>query len=186
WVIPGRLQFQQDDLAAWRSEGPLDLIFSNAALHWVDGHERLLPALVGMLAPGGTLAVQMPNNLRSPGHQAIAEIQNSERWRPTLGGVGLRAEVVQPLLWYAEQLHRLGLSVDAWETTYVHVLGGENPVLEWLKGTALRPLLARLPPAETEEFLAEAGARLRAAYRRVGDVTLLPYTRIFFVATKPA
>jgi trans-aconitate 2-methyltransferase len=182
--LPGRLQFVQGDIAAWRSDESLDLIISNAALQWVPGHERLLPALAGTLAPGGTLAVQMPNNFESPSHRAIREVAEGPRWGPTLAGVGLRAGVVKPLPWYVEHLRSLGFEVDAWETTYIHVLKGGDPVLEWFKGSALRPLLARLDAPAAGEFLREVGERLRRSYPPSGDVTLLPFPRIFFVATR--
>jgi trans-aconitate 2-methyltransferase len=88
-----------------------------------------------------------------------------------------------PLIWYVERLYDLGFTVDAWETTYIHVLEGENPVLEWYKGTALRPLLNRLGPNARDEFLCELGGRLKAAYPPRGGRTLLPFPRLFFVAT---
>src|SRR5207249_4797222 len=101
-----------------------------------------------------------------------------------LKGVGLHRDAVMPLAWYVQRLHELGLVVDAWQTTYIHVLTGADPVLCWLKGTALRPLLARLEGQLLEEFLQEAGRRLEAAYPASGDVTLFPFPRLFFVATR--
>jgi trans-aconitate 2-methyltransferase len=184
--LPGRLRFVQADIAAWHSEEPPDLILSNAALQWVPGHQTLLPALAAMLAPHGTLAVQMPNNFEAPSHRAIREVADGPRWGPLLAGAGLRSGVVQPLRWYVERLRSLGCEVDAWETTYIHVLKGDNPVLEWLKGSALRPLLARLDAPAAEEFLREVGERLRAAYPPSGADTLLPFPRIFLVATRSA
>jgi trans-aconitate 2-methyltransferase len=184
--LPGRLQFVQGDIATWRSAEPLDLIFSNAALHWVPGHETLLPALAGMLAPHGTLAVQMPNNWESASHRIVREVAEGPRWHSLLAGAGLPVGAVKPLAWYVERLRGLGFEVDAWETTYIHILKGDNPVLEWIKGTALRPLLARLDGPAREEFLRELGSRLRAGYPPVGADTLLPFPRIFFVATRSA
>ena len=181
--IPGRLSFVIGDIATWKAAEPCDLIFSNAALHWVGDHSGLLKSLAGMLAPDGTLAVQMPSRFQTPSQRAIEETVNGPRWQ-RLRGVGLHADSVRPLPWYVEQLHDLGFTVNAWETTYVHVLTGENPVLEWLKGTGLRPLLARLDPADTDDFLSELGARLRAAYPPTGSHTLFPFPRIFFVATR--
>jgi trans-aconitate 2-methyltransferase len=184
YQLPGRLRFVQADIATWRSDEPLDLIVSNAALHWVHGHERLLPALAAMLTPGGTLAVQMPDNFEAPSHRAIREVAEGPRWGPVLAGVGLQAGVVRSVTWYVEHLRSLGFEVDAWETTYIHVLKGDNPVLEWIKGSALRPLLARLEAAAAAEFLREVGDRLRRAYPPSGDMTLLPFPRLFFVATR--
>ncbi len=184
-AIPGRLDFVQADIASWSPEKAVDLIFSNAALQWVSGHEALLPRLAGMLAPDGTLAVQMPYHFQNPAHLVIEETKADPRWRPALEGVGLHQKSVLPLVWYVERLHDLGFTVDAWQTTYVHVLSGENPVLEWFKGSALRPLLSRLAPEARVEFLHELGARLRAAYPARGGITLLPFPRLFFVATLP-
>jgi len=184
-AVPGRLDFVQADIASWSPEKPADLILSNAALQWVGEHEPLLARLVNMLAPGGTLAVQMPYHFGNPAHLAIEEIKADPRWRSALQGVGLNQRSVLPLVWYVERLHDLGLSVDAWQTTYIHVLTGENPVLEWFKGTALRPLLDRLAPQAKDEFLRELGGRLKAAYPARGSLTLLPFPRLFFVATLP-
>jgi trans-aconitate 2-methyltransferase len=186
WAVPGRLEFVRADLASWQPPRPLDLIVSNAALQWVGNHERLLPALCAMLAPAGALAVQMPAYFETPAHRAIAGVTAEPRWRPRLQGVGLQPGAVQPLAWYVERLLRLGLTADAWETTYLHVLRGDNPVLEWMKGTALRPLLARLEGGDRDEFLRAVGERFRAAYSARDGVTLFPFPRIFFVATRPA
>jgi trans-aconitate 2-methyltransferase len=185
WSIPGRLEFVQADLASWSPEAPVDLLVSNAALHWVSDHQTVLGRLANMLTPGGTLAVQMPYHFQNPAHLAIEETKADPRWSALLQGVGLHQQSVLPLLWYVERLHELGFRVDAWQTTYVHVLTGANPVLEWFKGTALRPLLNRLAPQTEEAFLHELGRRLKAAYPARGLVTLLPFTRLFFVATLP-
>jgi trans-aconitate 2-methyltransferase len=182
--ITGRLTFVQADIARWRSAEPLDLVVSNAALQWLGGHEQLLPALVGMLAPGGTLAVQMPKMADMPGRRAIAELARSDRWRDKLAGAGLQPDSVKPVVWYAQLCRTLGMTVEAWETTYVHVLDGPDPALEWMKGTALRPFLDRLSSEEQAEFLAETGLRLRAVYPPVNGDTFFPFPRIFVVATR--
>jgi trans-aconitate 2-methyltransferase len=184
-AIPGRLEFVAADLATWKPAQPCDLLFSNAALQWVSDHEQLFARLVGLLAPGGTLAVQMPYHMATPAQQAIDAAAREGPWQPLLAGVGLQPECVLPLLWYVRLLTGLGLVVDAWETTYLHILTGANPVLEWMKGTALRPLLDRLDTGSQEAFLADVGRRLRAAYPAVKDVTLFPFPRIFVVATRP-
>jgi trans-aconitate 2-methyltransferase len=183
--IDSRLGFTQADLTAWSPAAPLDLIVSNAALQWVDRHETLITRLVGMLAPGGVLAVQMPFHLDNPAHLAIEAAKADPRWRGVLAGVGLHQQSVMPLPWYVERLLDLGLSVDAWQTTYFHMLSGADPVLEWFKGSALRPLLARLEGLAQREFLDDVGARLRAAYPPHNSVTVLPFPRIFFVAVAP-
>jgi trans-aconitate 2-methyltransferase len=183
-TIPGRLEFVLADLATWSPPAPLDLIVSNAALHWVPDHEALLARLTGMLAPGGTLAVQMPNRFTTPAQAAIEETSADPHWASRLVGAGLNRESVRPLLWYARRLLESGFAVDAWETTYGHVLSGDHPIVKWLEGTGLRPLLAMLGPDEQAEFRAALGARLAVAYPPLGGVTLFPFPRLFFVATR--
>jgi trans-aconitate 2-methyltransferase len=181
-AIPGRLSFTQADIATWSAEQPVDLIVSNAALQWVPGHDVLIARLVKLLSPGGSLAVQMPYHFHDPAHKVIEETKTGPRWRQILRGVGLHQQSVMPLAWYAERLLDLRCSVDAWQTTYLHVLSGDNPVLEWFKGSALRPLLKALPPPAQGEFLQEIGDRFKAAYPARDGVTLLPFPRLFFVA----
>jgi trans-aconitate 2-methyltransferase len=183
-AVPGRLDFVQADIAAWSADRPVDLLVSNAALHWVGDHDGLLARLAGMLAPGGTLAVQMPNRFRTPCQLAIEESSADPRWAATLKGVGLHRESVRPVVWYVERLSDLGFTVNAWETTYIHVLTGADPVLEWVKGTGLRPLLKALEPELADAFQHDLAARLQAVYPARGDVTLFPFPRLFFVATR--
>ena len=183
-AIPGRIEFVQEEIAHWTARQPVDLIVSNAALHWIDDHESLLTRLSRMLAPQGTLAVQMPNRFHGPMQAAIDELVADPRWALQLKGVGLHRESVRPILWYVRLLHGLGLAVNAWETTYVHVLTGENPVLEWIKGTGLRPILAALNEATSAQFLAELGQRLKSIYPPMGDVTFFSMPRLFFVARR--
>jgi trans-aconitate 2-methyltransferase len=183
-AIPGRLEFVQAEIEDWSADRPVDLIVSNAALHWVDDHERLLSRLSRMLSAHGTLAVQMPNRFHGPIQAAIEAVVGDSRWESRLDGVGLHRESVRPILWYVWLLHRRGLAVNAWETTCVHILRGENPVLEWIKGTALRPLLSRLDETTAAQFLKELGPRLTVAYPPTGDVTFFPMPRLFFVAQR--
>jgi trans-aconitate 2-methyltransferase len=183
-TIPNRLEFVHRDIASWSPAAPVDLIVSNAALHWIPDHASLLSRLSSMLVAGGTLAVQMPNRFDNESQVAIEEIAADPRWAEKLKGVGLHRESVMPLTWYAKGLHALGFTVNAWETTYLHILRGENPVLEWLQGTALRPLLERLEARTRAEFLDVLGRRLQAVYPMTGEVTLFPMPRLFFVATR--
>ncbi len=182
-AIAGRLEFVQADLSQWSPSEPVDFIFSNAALHWIDDHEALLRRLARWLAPGGTLAVQMPNRFDGPIQRAIDEVSADRRWAASLAGVGLHKGSVQPIEWYARRLEDLRFSVNAWETTYVHVLRGKDPVLEWFRGSGLRPLLARLNEADREQFSAELADRFRALYPSRNGTTLFPMPRLFFVAT---
>jgi trans-aconitate 2-methyltransferase len=183
-AIPGRLEFFQADMANWRPSEPVDVLVSNAALQWVGDHDGLLVRLTAMLVPDGVLAVQLPSRFGTQMYLAIEETVAGPRWTSRLKGVGLHRESVKPVAWYVDRLHDLGFAVNAWETAYIHVLTGENPVLEWLKGTALRPLLERLGPADKGEFLQELGSRLKAAYPARGDVTLFSMPRLFFVAAR--
>jgi len=177
-----RLHFVQADLAAWRPEQPLDRLVSNAALQWVPDHERLLAHLLSILAPGGVLAVQMPNNFDEATHRLLAEIVRQEPWASAIGQWQERY-FIQNAAWYAEVLHRLGFTeMDVWETIYYHTLSGPNAVLEWMKGTALRPVFTRLAADQHEAFLAVYGAKLRETYPERSYGTLLPFRRLFFVA----
>lgn len=179
------LRFSVGDLAGWAPERPVDVIFSNAALQWVPGHQRLLPEWVEALAPGGRLAFSMPGNFDGPSHRILRELCQSARWRDRLGKVN-RHNVVGDPADYFELLSDLGCDVDAWETTYLQVLHGTDPVLEWMKGTALRPALDALPDeGEREEFLAELTLLLRESYPPGPHGTLFPFRRVFVVAGRP-
>lgn len=173
--VPG-LRFTRADAVRWRPTRAPDLVVSNAALQWVDGHEQVMRELTGTLAPGGWLAVQVPGNFGAPSHVLLREI--AARWLP---GLAMRAAPVLDPAGYAELLGACGLHVDAWETTYLQLLGGPDPVLEWVRGTALRPVLAALPTEDHEAFLAEYGAALREAYPPGRFGTPLPFRRIFAV-----
>ncbi len=178
--------FVHADLTDWVPEEPYDLIVSNAALQWVPGHTRSFPAWTRALTPGGTLAFQVPGNSDAPGHALLRELCASPQWRDRLGPAGRRTLDVLPPGAYLQHLAGLGCEVDAWETTYTHVLQGEDPVLDWIKGTGLRPVLTALAgdPAATEEFLGAYAALLRAAYPPGPHGTLSPFRRVFVVARK--
>ena len=179
-AIPGRLEFRHADIRSWSE--PIDLLFSNAALQWVPDHPAVFPALAAQVAPGGVLAVQVPGNHGSPSHLEMMRLSAEEPWKTKLEG-RWQAHSVEPLGWYAETLLRLGWEVDAWETTYLHLLPGENAVVEWMKGTALRPILKALGP-EGAAFLEELAPRFRAAYPAGPSGTPFPFRRLFFVAVR--
>jgi trans-aconitate 2-methyltransferase len=184
-AIPGRLSFDVADVADWRPDGPVDLIVSNAVLQWVPGHLDLLPRWVDALAPGGRLAFQVPGNFDAPSHVLLRELCRSPRWRDRLAGTVRDDPVLDPA-GYLDRLARRGCAVDAWETTYMQVLSGDDPVLEWVKGTALRPVLSALPPDEAGEFLAAYRDRLRDAYPRRPYGTVFPFRRVFVIAARHA
>jgi trans-aconitate 2-methyltransferase len=177
----GSLSFACGDVREWQPERPVDVIVSNAVLQWIPGHDELLTRWVETLAPGGWLAFQVPGNFDQPSHVILRELAGSRRWRSRLADAPLNRQTGDPAQ-YADLLSRAGCAVDAWETTYLHLLPGEDPVLEWYKGSGLRPVLALLDEEETAAFLDEYGARMRAAYPRQPYGTVLPFRRVFTVA----
>ena len=180
-----RLSFELQRIEDWRPAAPVDVLVSNAALQWVPRHLSLLPRFVSALAPGGWLAFQVPGNFDAPSHTLLTELCDSPRWSDRLGTAGRRLSSL-PAGEYVAALAALGCSVDAWETTYLQVLQGVDPVLTWLRGAALRPVYQRLSSEEAAEFDAEFGAMLREAYPPQPYGTVLPFRRIFAIAQRPA
>ncbi len=179
------IQWEEADLGRWRPGEPAGVIYSNAALHWLAGHDRLFPALLAMLAPGGVLAVQMPRNFAAPSHTAITEAARSGPWRERLEPLLRPAPVAEPAR-YFEILAPHAADLDLWETEYLHVLEGPSPVKEWLKGSALMPLLSALEEPERARFEARYAELVDAAYPPGPDGrTLFPFRRLFLVARKP-
>jgi trans-aconitate 2-methyltransferase len=186
-AVPGRVEFVRGDVRDWAPDGPVDVVLSNAVLHWVPGHERLLTRWAGWLRPGGWLAVQVPGNFRAPTHALLAELCLSPRWASRLADTAPRPDAVLEPAGYLDVLTAAGLSADVWETTYLHVLSGADPVLAWVRSTVLRPVLALLDADSAAEFTAQYAAALRAAYpARPDGTTLLPFRRVFAVATRPS
>lgn len=183
--VPGELEFSVGTIEEWEPAEPVDVLVSNAALQWVPGHRSLLPRLAGALAPGGHFAFQVPGNFRSPTHLIVDELCAQPRWSGPLGDRGEERPASNEPHEYLETLLGLGLEADVWETTYCHVLRGDGAVVEWLKGTRLRPVLAALDPTERDEFLRELGARLDRAYPPGPHGTVLPFRRIFATARRP-
>lgn len=170
------------DIAEWSPAAPLDVLFSNAALHWLDDHARLLPRLFGCLRRGGTLAVQMPRNHHSASHTCITEAANAGPWRNRLTAALRPFPVETPDVYY-DILAPVAAAVDIWETEYVHVLAGDNPVVEWTRSTSLKPVLAALDESGREGFLADYASRIAAAYpKRADGSTLFPFRRLFIIA----
>ncbi len=178
--LPGRLEFALRDIDDYSQ--PADLIFTNAALQWVDDHEALFPRLAALVNPGGVFAVQMPFSHVQPSHELLEETARTGPWASRLESWH-RFQVL-PLSWYVELLIGLGFEVDAWATTYYFVLPGENPVREWIKGTALQPILNLLDSQEQAAFLDQYSAKLKSAYPQGPAGTIYPFNRIFFVARR--
>lgn len=185
-AVPGRVEFVQGDVRTWEPEGAVDVVLSNAVLHWVPGHPALMTRWAGRLVPGGWLAVQVPGNFRAPTHRLLAELCGSPRWAGRLADAAPRPDAVLEPAGYLDVLTAAGLSADVWETTYLHVLRGEDPVLDWVRGSVLRPALGRLPDADARALTAEYAAALLDAYPRRDDgTTVLPFRRIFAVGQRP-
>lgn len=177
-VSTGRLSFAVGDVRDWKPARPVDVIISNAVLQWVPGHQELLPGWAGYLAPGGWLAFQLPGNFDQPSHVALRELARSAQWREKLPDVPLNRQAGEPGE-YLDLLASEGLTVDAWETTYLHVLPGPDPVTQWYSGTGLRPVLSALAPADADEFVRQYSERVRAAYPAASYGTVLPFRRVF-------
>lgn len=176
--------YELADVATWTPPSPVDLIVSNALFQWVPDQLGVIERLMGRVAPGGTFALQTPNNYSGPSHRLLAEIAS----RPPYGHLtqGLHDDRGTAPETYLDLFSRAGWVTDAWETTYLHVLQGPDPVLDWISGTGARPVLAALPDDLREQFVAEYGAALRAAYPRQAWGTVMPFARVFSVARRAA
>ncbi|MBE7635408.1 methyltransferase domain-containing protein [Sneathiella sp. P13V-1] len=177
------LEWKQADIQHFEPTSKGHLIFSNAALHWLDKHDELIPSLLEQLIPGGVLAVQMPNNFQAPSHQLLYDLALSNGWRDKVGSL-VRPAPVHKLEWYYDLLSSKVANLNLWETTYFQVLGGKNAVLEWTRGTALRPFLAALDSDEERNtFEQEYADLLLDAYPQQEDgSTIYPFSRLFIVA----
>lgn len=178
------VHWQHSDLNDWQPENPADVVYSNAALHWLDGHSQLFPRLMAAVKPGGVFAVQMPENFSAPSHTCIADTVREGQWRERLAPFQREQPVAEPAFYY-DMLSRHSSSIDMWETIYMHILEGENPVVEWTKGTMLRPLLNNLSEEEGSAFLKSYAEKVAKAYPyRADGKTVLPFKRLFIVAVK--
>jgi trans-aconitate 2-methyltransferase len=183
-----RYRWQEGDIVSWRPAAPVDLVFSNAALHWLDDHPRLFARIFDAVAPGGVLAVQMPDNFTAPSHVALHDTVTSARWQARLAARVRSAPVAGSAAyfgWLAPHAH----AVDIWTTEYLHILpagdGVEHPVVAWTRGSALTPFLELLDKAGRADFLADYAARIAAAYPRLPDGRVLfAFKRRFIVAVR--
>lgn len=177
------VSFQRADVRDWDATG-VDVVVSNALLQWVPGHQELLSKWLAQLAPGGWLAFQVPGNFDSPSHALMRELASSPRWRPQLGSVLRHNDAVAGPAEYLQLMLDAGCRADAWETTYLQLLDGENPVLDWVRGTGLRPVLDILGAQDASDFEAEYGAALQEAYPAGEHGTVFPFRRTFCVGQK--
>lgn len=183
-ALGAEVDFRVGDLRDWRPGPDTDVLVTNAALQWVPGHAELVEGWVGKLPAGAWFAMQVPGNFGAPSHRALREVARDKRYAARLGNLLRPAPVHEPAE-YATRLTALGATVDAWETTYVHLLPAcrdEHPVLRWMDGTALRPVRAALSPDEFRAFCAALEERLASAYPENRGVVPFPFRRIFVVA----
>ncbi len=179
-------RFELADFFQWQPRDRLDLIYSNAALQWVDRHPTLFPRLLSLLAPGGVLAAQMPAMHATPLHQLSRQLAASEEWSQDLRDV-IPAPGILAATDYWDMLRPRVVSLEMWQTTYMHALQGENAVLEWASGSSLRPYLDRLSDARKAAFRQAYAEAARPHYpARPDGTTILPFQRLFLVATMPA
>jgi trans-aconitate 2-methyltransferase len=178
-----RLSFALGDVRDWKPDGRVDVIVSSAVLQWVPDHLDVVARWAGFLPAGGWLAFQVPGNFDQPSHRVLGELAGSDRWRPLLADVRLNRQATDPAE-YLDVLAGAGCEADVWETTYLHVLHGDDPVADWMHGTGMRPVLAVLPPDQAAEFLAEYRALMREAYPAASYGTVFPFRRVFAVAVR--
>jgi len=179
----GGIRFEVAGVRDWTPAAPVDVLVSNAMLQWVPDHLDLLPRLVAAVAPGGWLAFQVPGNFDEPSHTIRRELEQEPAYADHTRDLD-RPGSHDPEI-YHRALTDLGCTVDAWETTYLHVLTGEDPVFAWVSGTSARPVLQALPPELRESFTEELKRRLRAAYPPGDRGVVLPFRRVFAVAQVP-
>jgi trans-aconitate 2-methyltransferase len=173
------VSYECADAAHFRPAQPVDVLVSNAALQWIPNHRALLPRWVSMVRPGGVFAFQVPGNFDQPSHVLLRELAADARFAPYTSSV--ERPSAHDAATYLDRLTGLGSGVDAWETTYLHVLAGEDPVFDWIKGTGARPVLEALPDELRPVFVDEYRRLLRRAYPRQPFGTLLPFRRVFVV-----
>jgi len=182
--LPG-VVFSLADIASWQPDTPPDLIYANAALQWVTGHEALFPRLFSLLAPGGVLAVQMPDNLDEDSHRLMREVAAQEPWRGPIGDASKLRAPRLPITRYYDMLAAGAANVDAWHTVYQHRMASAAAIVEWVSATGLKPFIDPLDAPLRESFLAEYQRRIDAAYTaRADGRRLLAFPRLFLVAQR--
>jgi trans-aconitate 2-methyltransferase len=183
---PGQLEFVHADVRSYRPGEPVDVVTANALFQWVPGHLAQLATVAGWLAPGGVLAAQVPDNFGDPSHTLLRDLRLSARWRGKVGAGANRELAVERPERYLEALADAGLTPDVWQTTYLHLLSGPDPVLEWMKGTALRPVFSAFAgdPDALADFLGELAGVLASAYPAGPAGTVFPFRRTFFVGRR--
>ncbi|HLW91955.1 MAG TPA: trans-aconitate 2-methyltransferase [Roseiarcus sp.] len=180
-----RVLFEKGDVATWRATTPPDVIFANAVMQWVPDHVAVMARLVDELAPGGRLAVQTPDNLDEPTHVLMRETASLPRFARKLAEAAAARSPIATFEDYYAALASRCARVDLWRTTYAHILEGPQAIVEWVKGTGLRPFLDPLSASEKEDYLSAYGAAVAKAYPRLPDGrVLLRFPRLFVVAVR--
>jgi trans-aconitate 2-methyltransferase len=178
-------EFEEADLAQWQGEPGADLLFSNATFQWVPGHLAVLQRLLTGLKRGGVLAVQMPDNLGEPSHVAMIVAGHNAPYADKLAGASQARDVLPEPADYYAALKPLCAKFDVWHSIYNHPLDGFTGIVEWLKGTGLRPFLEPLMPVEQSDYLQRYIAELAKAYPlQLDGKVLLHFPRLFMVAVK--
>ena len=178
------VEWEHQDIASWTPQDPVTILYSNAALHWVGDHQNLFPRLLSLVSAGGRLAVQMPDNWEEPSHTLIRRLTGDPRWKERAAPVFLGRPVAEPGK-YRAWLQPDAAEIDQWRTTYFQALSGTDPVVSWVKGSVLRPILGVLEPEEAELFLSRLTEGYRAAYPAGPDgTTVFPFSRFFMVARR--
>ncbi len=178
------VRFEQGDIATWVPDAAPDLIYANAALQWVGQHATLVPRLFGLLAPGGVLAVQVPDNRDEPSHRLMREVAAAGPWASQIGNAADRLGVL-PAATYYDLLAGQGGEVEVWRTVYHHPMDTPGAIVEWVKGTGLQPFLAPLSDDQRPAFLQQYEAAIAESYPvRTDGKRLLLFPRLFFVALK--
>jgi trans-aconitate 2-methyltransferase len=179
-------RFELSDIAAWQPGAAPDLIYANAALQWVGDHERLIPRLFAQLAPGGVLAIQMPDNRDEPTHRLMREVAEIEPYATPIRQAAVVRTKILPLDAYYDLLVRDAAEVDVWRTTYQHPMASAAKIVEWLRSTGLRPFIDPLPDDLRSAFLGDYEQRIAQAYaQRADGRLLLAFPRLFIVARRP-
>lgn len=180
-----QLEFVQADLGGWAAPNTVDVLFSNATFQWVHGHVQVLQGLLKDLKAGGVLAVQMPDNLNEPSHVAMREVGYNTPYADKIRSAeGARDKLLIPETYYAA-LKPLCSRIDIWHCIYNHALDGVTGIVEWLKGTGLRPFLEALSIDEQSDYLRRYEERLAKHYAVQADgKVLLRFPRLFIVAVR--
>ena len=176
-------KWHEGDVAQWSPAQKYDVLYSNAAFQWIEDHARLLPRLMGFVAAGGTFAFQVPRNFDAPSHALMRAVADEGPWAVKLRNVR-KPNVLSPEA-YFDLLSPLAASLNIWETIYLQVMEGDDPVYRWVSGTGLRPFAQALPESEGEAYITEYRRRLREAYpARADGKTLFPFRRLFVIARR--